>query len=118
MKTVIIAEKPSVARSLAAVVGANHKEDGFLHGNGYAVTWALGHLVTLAMPEDYGFQGFVRENLPIIPETFILKPRQVREGKEYKPDGGALKQLKIIKQVFDSCDRIIVATDSGRDYRK
>lgn len=115
MKTAIIAEKPSVAREIAAVVGAKSREDGFLHGNNYMVTWALGHLVGLAMPEDYGFKGFIRENLPIIPETFILKPRQVWEGKEYKPDGGALKQLKIIKHVFDSCDRIIVGTDAGRE---
>ena len=118
MRICILAEKPSVAREIAAIVGADKKEDGFLHGNNYMVTWALGHLVQLAMPEDYGFRGFVGENLPIIPETFILKPRQVREGKEYKPDGGALKQLKIIKHVFDSCDRIIVATDAGRDYQK
>jgi DNA topoisomerase-3 len=115
MKICILSEKPSVARSLAAVVGANHKEDGFLHGNGYAVTWALGHLVQLAMPEDYGFTGFKREHLPIIPETFILKPRQIKDGKEYKPDGGALRQLKIIKHLFENCDRIIVATDSGRE---
>jgi DNA topoisomerase-3 len=79
------------------------------------VTWALGHLVQSAMPEDYGFVGFVKENLPIIPETFILKPRQIKDGKEYKADGGALKQLKIIKHVFDSCDKIIVATDAGRE---
>ncbi|GHT39147.1 DNA topoisomerase [Bacteroidia bacterium] len=115
MKTAIIAEKPSVAREIAAIVGASHKEDGFLSGNNYMVTWALGHLVQPAMPEDYGFSGFVRENLPIIPETFILKPRQVREGKEYKPDADALKQLKVIKHVFDSCDKIIVATDAGRE---
>jgi DNA topoisomerase-3 len=63
-------------------------------GNGYMVTWALGHLVQPAMPEDYGFARSVKENRPIIPETFILKPRQVRGGKEYKPDGGALRQLK------------------------
>jgi DNA topoisomerase-3 len=69
----------------------------------------------LARPVDYGFAGFNREDLPIIPETFILKPRQVRDGKEYKPDGEALRQLKIIKHVFDSCDRIIVATDAGRE---
>jgi DNA topoisomerase-3 len=86
-----------------------------LSGNDYLVTWALGHLVQPAMPEDYGFSGFVRENLPIIPENFILKPRQIKEGKEYKPDGGALRQLKIIKHVFDSCDKIIVATDAGRE---
>ena len=111
MKTAIIAEKPSVAREIAAIVGASHKDDGFLSGNNYI----LGHLVQPSMPEDYGFMGFVKENLPIIPETFILKPRQIREGKEYKPDGEALRQLKIIKNVFDSCDRIIVATDAGRE---
>ena len=118
MRICIITEKPSVAREIAAIVGAKSREDGFLHGNNYMVTWALGHLVGLAMPEDYGFRGFIRENLPIIPETFILKPRQVKDGKEYKPDTGALRQLKIIKHVFDSYDRIIVATDAGRDYQK
>jgi DNA topoisomerase-3 len=84
-------------------------------GNGYMVTWAFGHLVQLAMPEDYGFAGFVRDNLPIIPETFKLVPRQIKDGKEYKADAGALKQLKVIKHVFDSCERIIVGTDSGRE---
>ena len=79
------------------------------------VTWAFGHLVGLAMPEDYGFTGFAKENLPIIPKTFILKPRQIKEGKTYKADAGALRQLKIIKQVFESCDKIIVATDAGRE---
>ena len=115
MKTAIIAEKPSVAREIAAIIGASSKEDGFLHGNKYMVTWAFGHLIQLAMPEEYGFTGFVRENLPIIPEVFKLIPRQVKEGKEYKPDGGALRQLKIIKHVFESCDKIIVATDAGRE---
>ena len=56
----LLAEKPSVAREIAAIVGATNKEDGFLSGNGYTVTWALGHLVSLAMPEVYGFTGFVR----------------------------------------------------------
>jgi DNA topoisomerase-3 len=115
MKVAIIAEKPSVAREIAAIVGASRKEDGFLSGNNYMVTWAFGHLVQLAMPEDYGFAGFVKENLPIIPNPFILKPRQVKEGKEYKADSGALRQLKIIKHIFDSCDTIIVATDAGRE---
>jgi DNA topoisomerase-3 len=115
MKISIIAEKPAVAREIANIVGATQKEDGFLHGNGYMVTWAFGHLVQLAMPEEYGFAGFVRENLPIIPEVFKPVPRQVKEGKEYMPDAGALRQLKIIKHVFDSCDRIIVSTDAGRE---
>ena len=111
----IIAEKPSVARSIAEIVGAKTREDGYLSGNGYKVTWAFGHLVMLAMPEEYGFTGFNREHLPIIPEMFKLVPRQVKADKGYKADAGALKQLKIIKQVFDSCDKIIVATDAGRE---
>lgn len=115
MKTAIIAEKPSVAREIAAIVGANDKKDGYLYGNGYLVTWALGHLVGLSMPEGYGFKGFKRENLPIIPEIFTLQPRQIRGEKGYKADPGALKQLKIVKNVFDECDKIIVATDAGRE---
>jgi DNA topoisomerase-3 len=115
MNTAIIAEKPGQAREIAAIVGATKKEEGFMTGNGYMVTWAFGHLVQLAMPEDYGFQGFIREKLPIIPETFKLVPHQMKDGKEYKPDSGALKQLKMIKHVFDSCERIIVGTDSGRE---
>ena len=118
MEVCILGEKQSVAREIASIVGATNREEGFLYGNGYTVTWALGHLVTLAMPEDYGFAGFVKENLPIIPETFMLKPRQIKDGKAYKPDGGALRQLKVIKQLFDRCDKIIVATDAGRDYPK
>lgn len=112
---VIIAEKPSVARSIAAIVGATVKKDGYMEGGGYAVTWAFGHLVGLPMPEAYGFTGFRRENLPILPKEFTLVPRQVREGKEYKADSGALKQLKIIKGLFDRADEIIVATDAGRE---
>jgi len=112
---VCIAEKPSVAREIAAIVGATSKKEGYLEGNGYAVTWAFGHLVGLAMPEQYGFTGFKAENLPILPKEFILMPRQVKEGKEYKPDPGALKQLKIIKELFSRADRIIVATDAGRE---
>jgi DNA topoisomerase-3 len=69
----------------------------------------------LAMPEDYGFSGFVRENLPFIPDPFILKPRQVRDDREYKPDADALRQLNVIKHVINQCDKIIVGTDAGRD---
>ena len=87
---VIIAEKPSVAREIAAIVGATNRKDGFIEGNGYAVTWAFGHLVGLAMPQQYGIAGFRRENLPILPSSFILLPRQVREGKEYKADPGVV----------------------------
>jgi DNA topoisomerase-3 len=88
-----------------------------MEGNGWAVTWAFGHLVGLAMPEAYGFTGFQRENLPILPEEFILIPRQIKEGKEYKNDPGVMKQLKIIKELFNRADSIVVGTDSGRDYQ-
>lgn len=112
---IIIAEKPSVAREIAAIVGANSRKDGYIEGNGYTVTWAFGHLVGLAMPEEYGFTGFHAENLPILPHNFILKPRQVRDGKTYKDDPGIIKQLDRIKSLFSKADRIIVATDAGRE---
>lgn len=112
---VIIAEKPSVARDIAAIVGATGRKDGYMEGNNFSVTWAFGHLVGLALPEQYGITGYQRENLPILPDEFKLIPRQVRSGKEYKPDPGVLKQLKIIKELFNKSERIIVATDAGRE---
>lgn len=114
MKT-IIAEKPSVAREIARIVGATEKEDGYLKGNGYYVTWAFGHLVMPALPEGYGVKGFHRENLPIIPPVFTLAPRQVKGEKGYKPDSGVVAQIKIIAKLFRESDGIIVATDAGRE---
>lgn len=115
MITVAIAEKPSVALSIANVLNVRERHDGYLSGNNYFVTWAFGHLVQLAMPEAYGYSGFRRENLPIIPQEFKFVPRQIREGKEYKSDPGVLKQLKIIKELFDRSDRIIICMDAGRE---
>ena len=115
MITAVIAEKPSVAKDIANVLNVRERHDGYLSGNGYLVTWAFGHLVQLAMPEAYGYAGFRRENLPILPQEFKYIPRQIREDKEYKPDPGVLKQLKVIKEVFDRSDRIVVATDAGRE---
>ena len=112
---VIIAEKPSVAREIAASVGAKNRREGYIEGNGYVVTWAFGHLIQLAMPQQYGIEGFKAENLPILPPKFILLPRQIREGKEYKSDPGVLKQLSVIKELFNMADRIVVATDAGRE---
>ena len=93
MITCIIAEKPSVARDIARIVGANTRLDGYLastpsadfqlEGNGYVVTWAMGHLITLAMPEAYGFAAYKAEDLPIRPNPFQLIVRQVRKDKEY-----------------------------------
>lgn len=111
----LIAEKPSVAKDIARIIGATGRNDGYLSGNGYMVTWAFGHLIQLAMPEAYGVANFRRESLPILPPDFQLIPRQVKAEKGYKADPGVLKQLKVIKEVFDQCDRIIVATDAGRE---
>ena len=115
MTTCIIAEKPSVARDIARIVGATTKQDGYLEGCGYVVTWAMGHLIALAMPETYGFSAYKREDLPIRPNPFLLVVRQVRKDKEYVSDPAALKQLKVIHSCFDKADRIIVATDAGRE---
>ena len=114
MKT-IIAEKPSVAKEIAHIVGADKREEGYMQGNGYYVTWAFGHLVQPAMPETYGMKGFHAENLPVIPDPFVLVPRQVKTENGYKPDAGVLAQIKIIGKLFDSSERIIVATDAGRE---
>ena len=115
MTTCIIAEKPSVARDIARIVGATSKQDGYMEGCGYVVTWAMGHLIALAMPETYGFSAYKAEDLPIRPNPFQLVVRQVRKDKEYISDSAALKQLKVIRSCFDKTDRIIVATDAGRE---
>ena len=125
MATCIIAEKPSVARDIARIVGASNKQEGYLastpsadfqlEGSDYVVTWAMGHLIALAMPEAYGFSAYKAEDLPIRPNPFQLVVRQVRKDKEYISDPAALKQLKVIRSCFDKADRIIVATDAGRE---
>ena len=115
MNICIIAEKPSVARDIARIVGATSKQDGYMEGCGYLVTWAMGHLIALAMPEAYGFSAYKAEDLPIRPNPFQLVVRQARRDKEYVSDPAALKQLKVIRSCFDKADRIIVATDAGRE---
>lgn len=108
--TAIIAEKPSVARDIARVLGVDGKQDGYIEGNGYMVTWSFGHLVTLAPPEAYGITG-----IPVFPDTFKLVSRREKTGNGNEPDPSALRQLKIIRSVFDKCRQIIVATDAGRE---
>ena len=115
MTTCIIAEKPSVARDIARIVGATSKQDGYMEGCGYVVTWAMGHLIALAMPEAYGFSVYKAKDLPIRSNPFQLVVRQVRKDKEYVSDPAALKQLKVIRSCFDKADCIIVATDAGRE---
>ncbi len=111
----IITEKPSVARDIANILNVTQKKDGYIEGNGYMITWAYGHLVTLALPEEYDFDGKTIESLPIIPEKFLLVPRKIKTKTGYQTDSNATKQLKVITSVFNKCDSIIVATDAGRE---
>ncbi|WP_417355506.1 DNA topoisomerase [Flavobacterium sp.] len=114
MKTVI-AEKPSVAREIAVLLGANQKKEGYFQGSGYFITWALGHLISLGMPEDYGFKGFDKERLPVLPHPFLLCPRKIKKDKGYVTNTKALKQLRVIEKLFNQSSSIIVATDAGRE---
>lgn len=111
----ILTEKPSVAREIARIVKATRRETGYYTGGGYNVTWAFGHLVQPALPDGYGIKGFHRDNLPIIPPIFQLVPRQVKTDKRYKPDSDAVAQIKVIARLFRESERIIVATDAGRE---
>lgn len=112
---VVIAEKPSVARELAKVFGATNKQNGYLEGKGYTFTWAFGHLVQLAAPEAYGFKGWKLENLPMLPERFKLAVKQTKVNGVMTDDPGVVKQLNVIRSLFESADEIIVATDAGRE---
>ncbi len=108
-KTIVVAEKPSVARDIARVLGASGKGNGLLHGNGYAVTWALGHLVHLAEPDDYGppWKGrWSLEPLPMVPG-----PWKLRTSKSTR------NQYNIVKNLLNDPDTtaIICATDAGRE---
>ncbi len=107
-KSVVIAEKPSVARDIARVLNCNKKGNGYLEGNQYIVTWALGHLVTLADPESYDvkYKTWNLEDLPMLPER--LKLTVIKQtGKQFN----AVKSQLIRKDV----NEIIVATDAGRE---
>lgn len=111
----ILTEKPSVAREIARIVKATRRETGYYTGGDYNVTWAFGHLVQPALPDGYGIEGFHRDNLPIIPPIFKLIPRQVKTKNGYKPDSDVAAQIKIIARLFRESERIIVATDTGRE---
>ncbi|WP_073404940.1 DNA topoisomerase 3 [Mucilaginibacter sp. OK098] len=112
---VIIAEKPSVAREIAKVFGATTKKDGYMEGKGYTFTWAFGHLLQLAPPQEYGFYGWNVQNLPMLPQKFKLSIRKVKSKDGMIEDPGVRKQLDIIKALFDEATEIIVATDAGRE---
>ncbi|MFD2872136.1 DNA topoisomerase III [Mucilaginibacter ximonensis] len=112
---VIIAEKPSVGREIARVFGANTKKDGYIEGKGYTFTWAFGHLLQLAAPQEYGYYGWSVQNLPMLPPKFKLAIRKVKSKDGLIDDPGVKKQLDIIKSLFDEATEIIVATDAGRE---
>ena len=103
-----IAEKPSVARDLAEILGAKNKHDGYLEGNGYCVTWVFGHLCSLKDPEDYNanWKYWKLEDLPIIPPQFGIK---------LKNDQGAQKQFKIIEKLVSEAEEIINCGDAGQE---
>ncbi|WP_449536565.1 DNA topoisomerase III [Ferdinandcohnia sp. Marseille-Q9671] len=108
MKSLVLAEKPSVGRDIARVLNCNKKGNGFFEGDKYIVTWALGHLVTLADPEKYGdhYKSWKLEDLPIIPNPLSLVVIK-QTGKQYSAVKAQL-QRKDVKE-------IIVATDAGRE---
>jgi len=112
---IVIAEKPSVARELAKVFGATTKKDGYIEGKGYSFTWAFGHLLQLAPPQEYGFIGWRRQHLPMLPQKFKLAVRKIKTKDGFIEDPSVRKQLNTIKMLFDEATEIIVATDAGRE---
>lgn len=108
MKSLVIAEKPSVARDIARVLNCNKKTNGTIEGNQYIVTWGLGHLVTLADPEDYDkkYKEWKMEHLPMLPEPFQLEVIK-QTGKQY-----ATVKTQIHRK---DVGEIIIATDAGRE---
>ena len=104
----VIAEKPSVAQSLAKVIGANQKKDGYLECNGYIVSWCVGHLIELANPEKYDekYSKWRKEDLPIFPAPF-----------SYQVTASTKKQYQVLKDLMKrpDVDGLIEATDAGRE---
>ena len=105
---VCIAEKPSVAKDIAKVLGATQSHDGYMEGNGYQVTWTFGHLCELKYPEDYtpNWKPWNLDSLPMIPQPF---------GIRLKNDPGIKKQFDIISSLMQKADRIINCGDAGQE---
>ena len=108
MYKLVVTEKPSVAQSIAKVIGCNVRKDGYLEGGSYLVSWCVGHLVELAEPENYDekYQIWKKEDLPIIPETW-----------EYQVSVATKKQFQILKDLMkrDDVELVINACDAGRE---
>lgn len=105
---VCVAEKPSVGRDIARVLGANTRHDGYLEGNGYCVTWTFGHLCSLLDPHEYSEQwkGWNMSSLPMIPSRFGIK---------VSGDAGVQKQFNIIKTLISQADEVINCGDAGQE---
>ena len=105
---VCIAEKPSVAKDIAKVIGANQSHDGYMEGNGYQVTWTFGHLCTLKEPHDYTpmWKPWALSRLPMIPPRFSIR---------LIDDKGIEKQFHIIETLMQKADRIINCGDAGQE---
>ena len=105
---VCIAEKPSVAREIAAIIGAGNRMDGYYEGNGYQVTWTFGHLCTLKEPHDYTGQwkSWNMSTLPMLPEKFGIKLIN---------DNGVKKQFGIIERLVNNADEVINCGDAGQE---
>ena len=105
---VCIAEKPSVAREIASVLGAKTKCDGYYEGNGYAVTYTFGHLCTLKEPVDYKphWKSWDLNNLPMLPEKFETKVAD---------NDGIKKQFRVVKSLFDKAEVVINCGDAGQE---
>lgn len=105
---VCIAEKPSVAKGIAEVLGATSRKDGYFEGNGYCVTWTYGHLCTLKEPNDYTekWKWWNLNALPMLPSSFGIK---------LKKDSGIEKQYQTIEKLFNECDEVINCGDAGQE---
>jgi len=105
---VCIAEKPSVAKEIAAIIGANNRMDGYYEGNGYQVTWTFGHLCTLKEPHDYTdrWKSWDMRALPMLPERFGIKLIN---------DNGVKKQFSIIERLVNNADEVINCGDAGQE---
>lgn len=103
----VIAEKPDMARKIAAIIGATQNKREWLEGNGYLVTWVYGHLLEISVPEAAG--KWTLENLPILPSRFDLTPIKIEQREGQRP------RLEVIRELMERCTSMVEATDAGRE---
>ena len=111
----ILTDRPNVGKEIARIVGAHRFEKGYMTGNGYAVTWTFGNMLSLAMPKDYGNAKLERKDFPLVPGDFRLMVKHVRTDEGWIPDISAVMQLKTVEKVLAECDTIIAATEASRE---